>query len=593
MRKPGLQINEEHIVNYPYLSSITGPADVKNLRLDELSDLCAEMRTALIEKTSAYGGHIASNLGTVELTTALHYVFESPRDKIVFDVSHQSYNHKMLTGRAVAFIDPEHYADVSGYTNPKESDHDFFSIGHTSTSVSLALGFARVRDLRGEGGNVVAVIGDGSLPGGMALEALEYLGEQGGNLIVVINDNEQAISEVHGGIYQNLALLRATHGQAERNMFRSWGLDYLYVPDGHDVLALVDAFQKAKDVDHPIVVHTHTVKGKGLSFAEADPESWHFVGGFDPATGEQPDYGESNEEHIVDFLMKKMAADPMVVALTAATSDFPQDVRAGLGRQYVDVCICEQNAAGMTAGLAKAGAKPVWTVYGPFIQRTYDQLSHDICVNNLPATILVLAAGIGGIDDETHLGFFDVPMMSHLPNLTYLAPTSVEETLAMLDWSIEQEAGPVAIRVPTTVMHADRPVPTSFDDTNRYEVVRPGEGIAVIAMGNFYPLGKKLAAAIEQAGRPAPTLINPRYLTGIDEDLLSGLLKAHDQVVTIEDCCLEGGLGEKIARFFGPTSMRVRCYGLAKEFIDRYDIDEVMRARRLTVPQIMEDLGLL
>ena len=581
-------------MNAPLLSTITGPADVKRLSPAQLDQLADEMRAALIEKLSRHGGHIGPNLGFVEATVALHHVFDSPRDKLVFDVSHQSYGHKMLTGRAQAFLDPAHYDDVSGFTEPAESDHDLFTIGHTSTSVSLAVGLARARDLMGGTENVVAILGDGSLSGGEALEGLDMAGEQGTNLIVVLNDNEMSIAENHGGLYENLRELRESGGTAANNLFRAMGLDYLYVEDGNSVRALVAAFERVRGIDHPVVVHIHTKKGKGLPFAEADPEPWHAGGPFDPKTGSRPhrNVGETYSELVGKHLLAKMVADPAVVAINAATPTvlgFTPERRAQAGRQFVDVGIAEETAAAMAAGVAKRGGKPVWGVYSTFMQRTYDQVSHDICINSLPVTILVFGASLDSMNDATHLGFFDIPLLSNIPNLVYLAPTCAEELMAMLDWSLEQRDHPVAIRVPPRVEHGE--VPTcDFGELNRSEVVERGEGIAILAVGSMMGLGRKLAAAIAERRGVAPTLVNPRYLTGLDEGLLSGLANGHTQVITLEDGVLDGGFGQKVAAFYGDTSMRVRTYGLAKRFLDRYDADDVRRERHLTVEQILEDV---
>ncbi len=578
-----------------YLNNIKGPDDVKKLGKGELKVLADEMRYALIKKLAVHGGHIGPNLGFVEATVALHYVFSSPYDKMVFDVSHQTYCHKMLTGRAYAFLDESRYDEVSGYSNPKESVHDLFAIGHTSTSVSLALGLAKARNLAGGKENVIAVIGDGSLSGGEALEGLDYAGEQTGNFIIVVNDNEMSIAENHGGMYKNLALLRETKGKAQNNLFKAIGLDYVYVDEGNDVEKLIEAFESVKNTDHAVVVHIHTKKGKGLAFAEKDPETYHSGGPFDPVTGKYLFAGgESYNDIMRDYLLDKMKKDSTVVAINAATPvivGFTKDKREIAGKQFVDVGIAEETAAAMASGVATYGGKPVWAVFSSFVQRCYDQISQDICINESPVTILVFAASVKAFKDVTHLGIFDIPMLKNIPNLVYLAPTNAEELLAMTEWSIEQRKHPVAIRVPSVVEHAKGEVKKDYSKINKYSVVEEGEKLAIIAEGGMYSLGEELAAYIEETKGFKPTLVNPVFLTGLDKELLEKLKENHTQVVTIEDGVLSGGFGETIASYYGASGMRVYNYGLKKQFIDRYNVDEVLKENRLTVEQIAEDIA--
>ena len=578
-----------------YLDKIKSPEDVKKIPLAELPVLAAEMRSVLIRKLSAHGGHSGPNLGFVEATVALHYVFNSPKDKMVFDVSHQTYCHKMLTGRAQAFLEAEHYDDVSGYSEPSESEHDLFTVGHTSTSVSLAAGLARARDLAGGSENVIAVIGDGSLSGGQALEGLDFAGEQNTNLIIVVNDNEMSIAENHGGLYQNLKLLRDTNGNAECNMFKAWGMDYVYVAEGNDVFSLIEAFKKVKDTNRTVVVHIHTLKGKGLAFAEKDPENYHAGGPFDESTGEYrfKSDAEDYSTMIGEYLLKKMKEDSSVIALNAATPTvmgFTKDKRAEAGRQFVDVGIAEENAVAMASGIAAYGGKPVWGAYSTFAQRTYDQIAQDVCINNNPVTMLLFGASVNFMNDVTHLGFFDIPLLSNIPNLVYLAPTNAEELIAMTDWAVEQNEHPVAIRVPVEVINTDKPVQKDYGSLNIYETVKKGSDIAVLAAGSFFKLGEELTAALEKALGKAVTLINPRYLTGIDEKLLNELKENHSRVITLEDGILDGGFAEKIARFYGTSYMKVYNYGLKKEFLDRYNPEDIMKKNHLTPQQILEDL---
>ena len=578
-----------------YIEKINQPTDVKNLNSEQLHILADEMRQALLQKLSKHGGHFGPNLGMVEATIALHYVFNSPTDKIVYDVSHQSYPHKMLTGRKDAFLYEDKYDDVSGYSNPDESDHDFFTIGHTSTSVSLACGLAKGRDLKGDSENIIAVIGDGSLSGGEALEGLDFASELNSNLIIVVNDNDMSIAENHGGLYKNLKKLRDTDGKAECNLFKSMGLDYVFVKDGNDIDSLITAFKQVKDSTYPVVVHICTQKGKGYEIAEKNKEAWHYCGPFDLETGksDMPQDGEDYSSMTADILLKKMKEDKTIVGITSATPTvfgFTEDKRKEAGSQFVDVGIAEETAVALASGIAKNGGKPIYGVYSTFIQRTYDQLSQDLCINNSPATLLVYWASVYGMNDVTHLGIYDIPMMSNIPNLVYLAPTTKEEYLAMLDWSIEQNDHPVAIRVPISVVSDGKKVTKDFSKLNEYEVTQNGSKIAIVALGSFYSVGAKTAEIIENKTGVKPTLINPIYITGTDDKLLEQLKENHDIVITVEDGVLDGGFGEKIARFYGNSDIKVLNYGLKKEFLDRYNPEEIVKANRLTPEQIAEDV---
>lgn len=579
-----------------YIEKINQPTDVKNLNSEQLHILSDEMRQALLQKLSKHGGHFGPNLGMVEATIALHYVFNSPTDKIVYDVSHQSYPHKMLTGRKDAFLYEDKYDDVSGYSNPDESDHDFFTIGHTSTSVSLACGLAKGRDLKGDSENIIVVIGDGSLSGGEALEGLDFASELNSNLIIVVNDNDMSIAENHGGLYKNLKQLRDTDGKSECNLFKSMGLDYVFVKDGNDIDSLITAFEQVKDSTYPVVVHICTQKGKGYKIAEENKENWHYCGPFNLETGKSDmsqDGGEDYSSMTADILLKKMKEDKTVVGITSATPTvfgFTEDKRKEAGSQFVDVGIAEETAVALASGIAKSGGKPVYGVYSTFIQRTYDQLSQDLCINNNPATILVYLASVYGMNDVTHLGIYDIPMMSNIPNLVYLAPTTKEEYLAMLDWSIEQNDHPVAIRVPISVVSDGKKVTKDFSKLNEYEVTQNGSKIAIVALGSFYSVGAKTAEIIENKTGVKPTLINPIYITGTDDKLLEQLKENHDIVITVEDGVLDGGFGEKIARFYGNSDIKVLNYGLKKEFLDRYNPEEIVKANRLTPEQIAEDV---
>lgn len=579
-----------------YLEKINGPEDVKKLTDDEMTELAAEMRNALLKRASIHGGHFGPNFGMVEATIALHYVFESPKDKIVYDVSHQTYPHKMLTGRKDAYLYEDKYDDVSGYSNPHESEHDFFTIGHTSTSISLASGLAKARNLKGEDGNVIAVIGDGSLSGGEALEGLDYAAELDGNFIIVVNDNDMSIAENHGGMYKNLKKLRDTDGKAECNLFKAMGLDYVYVNEGNNVRALIDAFTKVKDSKKPVVVHINTLKGKGYKPAEEHKEEWHYNGPFDIETGKPLGEmeGEDYSGVTADYLLKKMKQDKSVVAITSATPTvlgFTKDKRDEAGKQFMDVGIAEETAAAIASGIAVNGGRPVWGVYSTFVQRAYDQISQDICINNSPATIVTFSGSVYGMNDVTHLGLYDIPMLSNIPNLVYLAPTTKEEYLAMLDWSIEQTEHPVAIKLPGGKMVSDgKQITKDFSVLNKYEMTQQGKKVAFIGLGTFYSLAVEAAAELEKKTGVKPTVINPYYITGTDEQMLEELKKEHDVVVTIEDGILDGGFGEKIARFYGDSVVKVLNFGLKKEFPDRYDVDEMLKKNHLTKELILTDI---
>lgn len=579
-----------------YLEKINGPEDVKKLTDDEMIKLAAEMRNALLKRASIHGGHFGPNFGMIETTIALHYVFDSPKDKIVYDVSHQTYPHKMLTGRKDAYLYEDKYDDVSGYSNPHESEHDFFTIGHTSTSISLASGLAKARNLKGEDGNVIAVIGDGSLSGGEALEGLDYAAELDGNFIIVVNDNDMSIAENHGGMYKNLKKLRETDGKAECNLFKAMGFDYVYVNEGNNVRALIDAFTKVKDSKKPVVVHINTLKGKGYKPAEEHKEEWHYNGPFDIETGKP--LGEMEVEDYssvtADYLLKKMKQDKSVVAITSATPTvlgFTKDKRDEAGKQFMDVGIAEETAAAIASGIAVNGGRPVWGVYSTFVQRAYDQISQDICINNSPATIVTFSGSVYGMNDVTHLGLYDIPMLSNIPNLVYLAPTTKEEYLAMLDWSIEQTEHPVAIKLPGGEMVSDgKRITKDFSVLNKYEMTQQGKKVAFIGLGTFYSLAVEAAAEFEKKTGVKPTVINPYYITGTDEQMLEELKKEHDVVVTIEDGILDGGFGEKIARFYGDSAIKVLNFGLKKEFPDRYNVDEILKKNHLTKELILTDI---
>ena len=582
-----------------YLEQIHSPSDIKGYTPAQRCALAAEMRAALITRASSVGGHIGPNLGVIEATIALHTVFDAPTDKIIYDVSHQCYPHKMLTGRAVAYLDPAHYDEVSGFTNTEESPYDHFNIGHTSTSISLATGLAKARDLAGRRENVIAFIGDGALSGGEALEGLNVAGEMRSNLIIILNDNDWSISENHGGMYEMLRRLRETNGTAADNLFRAMGLDYRYVADGNDTEALIAAFAAVKDSQKPVVIHIHTQKGKGLSFAEDDPEDWHRHAPFHTESGavKHPSAPDPCLAATVDFVLAEAKRNPNFVYLSAGIVGgigLTPAERAELGAQYVDVGIAEEHAVAMASGLARGGARPVFGTYSTFYQRTYDQMAQDVCINRSPAVFLVTGASLYRSTDVTHLGFYDISIFSHVPNLVFLAPTSIEEHLAVLRWAIAQTEHPVMIRTPLGG-YAESPYPVRADYSalHRSIVVTEGAEVALIGVGNFAALA---AAAAEELARDGihATVVNPLYLSGLDEALLTRLKEKHRLIVTVEDGILDGGFGEKIAAFYGADrDIEVKSYGLPKAFFNRYDPAALARAHHLTAPQIAADLRVM
>lgn len=576
------------------LEKIQSPKDVKVLSMPQLHELAQEIRDGILNRDSNIGGHVGPNLGIVETTIAMHYVFNCPEDKFVFDVSHQSYPHKMLTGRAFGYYDNNRFQEISGYSSPAESpEYDQFELGHTSTSISLASGLQKARDIKGTKENIVVLIGDGSLSGGEALEGLDEVGELGTGIIIIVNDNEMSIAENHGGLYKNLALLRETNGKAECNLFRAMGLDYEYVADGNDVETLIKTFQEVKDIDHPIVVHIHTEKGKGYAPAEQNKEPWHWSMPFDIETGKPKvegggeDYGNMTAE----YLLEEMKKDKHLVAVTSGTptvAGFFKNRREEAGAQHVDVGIAEEQAVAMISGMAKGGIRPVYNVYSTFIQRTYDQIAQDLCINGNPAVINVFCASLYGMNDITHIGFYDIPMLSNIPNLVYLAPTCWEEYKAMMAWGIQQTAHPVAIRVPGgAVTHSDEQFDEDYSELNRFKMTHKGSKVAIVALGAFYGLGKQVAALLKEQKGIDATLINPRYITGLDEEMLQSLKANHEKVITLEDGALEGGFGEKIARFYGDSDMRTLCFGIKKGLYDRYDYQQLAKDNELTPEQIV------
>ena len=589
-----------------YIEKIKSPAFLKGLNLEELNIVADETRQAVLNRVSKHGGHVGPNLGFVEATSALHYVFDAPKDKLVFDVSHQCYPHKVLTGRASGFLgNVDDMNAISGYSSPAECpEYDNFEVGHTSTSISLATGLQKARDIKGTDENIIAIIGDGSLSGGEAFEGLDEASELGTGIIVIVNDNEMSIAENHGGIYKNLRALRESRGTCEHNWFKAWGFEYKYLEEGNNIEKLIEVFKSVKGTDKPTVVHIHTEKGHGYAPAVANKEAWHWGLPFNledgsrprkndngtiPQTAPQEDYGTL----FSDWMLREMKQDKTLIAVTAGTpaaAGFTVDKRNEAGKQHIDMGIAEEQAAAMISGMAKGGLHPVWTVYSTFIQRTYDQIAQDLCINSNPAVINVVGGGVNSMNDITHICLFDIPMLCSIPGLIYLAPTTCEEYFAMLRWAIQQDQKPVAIRVPSnSVVHTSEPVDTEYGYEPKYKVIHKGKNVAIIAAGSFFQKGENVARLLTENGINA-TLINPRYLNDVDTDTLEGLKTDHQLVVTLEDGCKDGGFGERIASFYGLSDMKVLVGGIKKGLYDRFDVNKLLSDNNLLDEQIVDEI---
>lgn len=580
-----------------YIENIKSPSDLKGLDIKALKIVADETRAAVLNRVSKHGGHVGPNLGFVEATVALHYVFNAPEDKFVFDVSHQCYPHKVLTGRAAGFLgNVDDMNAISGYSSPAESPvYDNFEVGHTSTSVSLATGLQKARDVKGTKENIIAIIGDGSLSGGEAFEGLNEASELGTGIIIVVNDNEMSIAENHGGIYKNLRALRETKGECKHNWFKAWGFEYKYLEEGNDVEKLIEIFKSVKDTDKPTVVHIHTEKGHGFQPAVDNKEGWHWGMPFNLADGSRPATPafESYEQLYSDWMLREMKKDPTLIAVTAGTpaaAGFTPAKRKEAGSQHIDMGIAEEQAVAMASGMAKGGLRPVWTVYSTFIQRTYDQIAQDLCINSNPAVINVAWGGTGTMNDITHICLFDIPMLCSIPGLIYLAPTNCEEYFAMLKWAILQDKKPIAIRIPSNgVIHTSDKVDEAYSYESKYKVTHEGSQVAVIAAGSFYQKGENVVKILAKKGIDA-TLINPRYLNEVDATTLDSLKVNHKLVVTLEDGCKDGGFGERVASYFSTSDMKVLVGGVKKDLYDRFDVHQLLSDNRLLDEQIVEDI---
>ena len=589
-----------------YIEKIQSPADLKGMDIATLNIVADEVRQAVLNRVSKHGGHVGPNLGFVEATVALHYVFNAPEDKFVFDVSHQCYPHKVLTGRAAGFLgNVDDMNAISGYSSPAECpEYDNFEVGHTSTSISLATGLQKARDVKGTKENIIAVIGDGSLSGGEAFEGLDEASELGTGIIIVVNDNEMSIAENHGGIYKNLRALRESNGMCGHNWFKAWGFEYKYLEEGNDIEKLIEVFGSVKDTDKPTVVHIHTEKGHGYAPAVKNKEAWHWGMPFNLEDGSRPVRNadgtmpevkpcETYQQLFCDWMLREMKQDKTLIAVTAGTptaAGFTADKRKEAGSQHIDMGIAEEQAVAMISGMAKGGLRPVWTVYSTFIQRTYDQIAQDLSINSNPAVINVVGGGVNSMNDITHICLFDIPMLCSIPGLVYLAPTTCEEYFAMMRWAILQDQKPIAIRMPSNgVVHTADPVDADYSYESKYKVMHEGSKVAVIAAGSFYQKGENVVRLLADKGIDA-TLVNPRYLNEVDKDTLETLKTNHKLVVTLEDGCKDGGFGERIASYYGTSDMKVLVCGVKKGLYDRYDVEQLLEDNRLLDNQIVEDV---
>lgn len=589
-----------------YIEKIQSPADLKGMDIATLNIVADEVRQAVLNRVSKHGGHVGPNLGFVEATVALHYVFNAPEDKFVFDVSHQCYPHKVLTGRAAGFLgNVDDMNAISGYSSPAECpEYDNFEVGHTSTSISLATGLQKARDVKGTKENIIAIIGDGSLSGGEAFEGLDEASELGTGIIIVVNDNEMSIAENHGGIYKNLRALRESRGECEHNWFKAWGFEYKYLEEGNDIERLIEVFRSVKDTDKPTVVHIHTEKGHGYAPAVKNKEAWHWGMPFNLDDGSRPVRNadgtmpevkpcETYPELFSNWMLREMKHDKTLIAVTAGTptaAGFTADKRKQAGSQHLDMGIAEEQAVAMISGMAKGGLRPVWSVYSTFIQRTYDQIAQDLCINSNPAVINVVGGGVNSMNDITHICLFDIPMLCSIPGLIYLAPTTCEEYFAMMRWAILQDKKPIAIRVPSNgVVHTTEKVDEEYGYESKYKVMHKGSKVAIIAAGSFYQKGENVVRLLADKGIDA-TLINPRYLNEVDADTLEALKTNHNLVVTLEDGCKDGGLGDRIASYYGASDLKVLVCGVKKGLYDRYNVEQLFADNRLLDEQIVEDV---
>ena len=588
------------------LNQIHSTEDIKKLDEGELKLLCKELRKFLLQKVSKTGGHLASNLGVVELTVALEYCFDLPADKIVWDVGHQAYIHKMLTGRKDQFDTLRQLDGLSGFPKPHESDCDAFAAGHSSTSISAALGLAKARDLTGGKEHVIAVIGDGSMTGGLAYEALNNAGRDHTRLIVILNDNQMSIDTNVGAISKHLNNLRTSqqyrgwkeavkqfrdnvpvigegtyqalkHVRDKSKMlltggalFEQLGFKYIGPVDGHDLPDLIEMFEGVKKMNRPVLIHVKTIKGKGYSHAEERPWAYHGVGAFDLKTGKALSKGGKSWSSVFgDKMMEIGKRNPRVAGITAAMCSGTgfEKFQQAFPKRFFDVAIAEQHGTTFAAGLAKGGITPVFAVYSSFLQRAYDQLVHDVCMENLHVVFAIDRAGIVGSDGETHQGVFDLSFLSHIPNMTVLSPKNDWELGEMLEFAVNGWDGPIAVRYPRGTAE------TAFGEYKnsivygKAELIQDGEKIAILAEGHML---KAAAAAAEmlQADGYQPMLVNMRFIKPLDGEMLLQAAEKCEHIVTVEDNVKMGGFGSKVLEFYGERGMQKDVLNLG--FPDRY-----------------------
>ena len=612
------------------LERIQKANDIKKLKWEEQDVLAAEIRQFLVEKLSKTGGHLASNLGVIELTMAMHLAFSLPKDKIIWDVGHQSYTHKILTGRKEEFDNLRQFGGMSGFPKRKESNCDAFDTGHSSTSLAAGLGYVEAREIMGKDYKVVSVIGDGSLTGGMAFEALNNAAHLNSNYIIVLNDNNMSISENVGGMSMYLDGLRTTHiyndikkgvtntlnkipGAGERivkgirktknsikqlfvpgMLFEDMGITYLGPVDGHDIKKLYRTFKEAQKMDHAVLVHVLTKKGKGYAPAEKMPSKFHGVSPFDVATGEAMSVKKADTytDAFADILCELGAKEPKLVAITAAMKD-----GTGLGKfqqkypdRFFDVGIAEQHAVTFAAGLAAAGMKPVFAVYSSFLQRGYDQIVHDVCMQNLPVIFAIDRAGLVGNDGETHQGVYDIAYLSHIPNMTILAPKNRREFADMMEFAVRHN-GPVAIRYPRGNVYEGLAEYTAPIEYGKSEVIAKESDIAIFGCGHMMETAEQVWKSLKDKGY-ACSLINSRFVKSMDTDVLHEMAEGHRLFVTIEEAAVTSGYGVQVMRYASEQNMPVKVLtmGVPDKFVEHGNIPQLREVIGLDCVSIVEKI---
>ncbi|MGL5749820.1 MAG: 1-deoxy-D-xylulose-5-phosphate synthase [Paraclostridium sp.] len=612
---------------YNYLDKVNSPKDIKNMSTHEMDLLAKDIRKFLVRSVSNTGGHLASNLGVVELTLALHKVFNSPSDKIVWDVGHQAYVHKIITGRKDNFRTLRQFNGLSGFPKENESEHDIFDTGHSSTSISIGAGLACSRDIKGENFSVISVIGDGSITGGMALEALNHIGYVKTKMIVILNDNEMSIDKNVGGMSKHLSSLirnskvNRVKDEVEKILnvapggnlisktahkfkdsiisnfipqdcafFESIGIKYSGPIDGHDIDEIVSALEYANKQDGPVILHVITKKGKGYKFAEQEPHKYHGVSKFDIKIGIQESSNKSISSAVGDKLIDLANKDENVVAITAAMPS-----GTGLNKfsdtypsRYYDVGIAEQHAVAFACGLAKNNMKPYFAVYSSFLQRAYDQIIHDMAITNKNVTLLIDRAGLVGNDGETHHGMFDLSYLNSIPNISVMAPKDTKELELMMDLSLEID-GPIAIRYPRGNSYFLEKGVYEPIKLGQYEVINNGNDVAIFAIGNMVKQSIEAAEILKNKGIQ-PTIVNARFLKPIDEELINEVLKTHRYVVTIEDNIVTGGFGSRINKFLIDNNYDNKILNIAldEEFIPHGDVNALYDSYGLSVDCIVD-----